>query len=88
MNPQNYNPVKWNTFTNGVGDGFQNYSGDGLANLLQTSFGGNMLTNNPAWKANAAGDGYPDEYKAMLSLSTNSAVAAPGLPSYSKNPVP
>ena len=88
MNSQNYNPVKWNTFTNGVGDGFQNYSGDGLANLLQTSFGGNMLTNNPAWKANAAGDGYPDEYKIMVSLSTNSAVAAPGLPTYSKNPVP
>jgi hypothetical protein len=88
MNSKSYNPVKWNTFTNGVGDGFQNYSGDGLANLLQVSFGGNMLTNNPTWKANAANDGFPDEYKIMMSLSTNSAVAVPGLPSYSKNPVP
>jgi hypothetical protein len=89
MHSKNYNPTQWNTFTNSaVGDGYQNYSGDGLANLMQASFGGNMLTNNSTWKANAAGDGFPDEYKVMLGLSTNSAVAVPGLPTYSQNPIP
>jgi hypothetical protein len=88
MYPGSYNPVKWNSFSNSVvGDGYQNYSGDGLANLMQASFGGNMLTNNPAWKMNKAGDGFPDEYKAMVGLSTNSPASAPGLPSYSMNPI-
>lgn len=88
MNSKGYNPVAWNSFTNSVvGDGYQNYSGDGLANLMQTSFGGNMLTNNTTWKANASGDGLPDEYKAMVGLSTNSAQSAPVLPVYSKNPI-
>lgn len=88
MNSKGYNPVKWNSFTNSVvGDGYQNYSGDGLANLMQAAFGGNMLTNNPTWKANASGDGFSDEYKTMVGLSTNSAAAVPGLPAYSKNPI-
>jgi hypothetical protein len=87
MHSANYNPTKWNTFTNGVGDGYQNYNGDGLANLMQVSFGGNMLTNNTAWKANAAGDGFPDEYKAMVGLSTSTAVPVPGLPPYSLTPI-
>jgi len=82
--------VKWNSFTNSVvGDGFQNYSGDGLANLMQASFGGNLLTNNPAWKWDTDGDGLPDEYKVMVNVSTNSPPSAPGLPTnYSQNPVP
>ena len=64
MYSQGYSPVKWDSFTNSVvGDGYQDYSGDGLANLMETSFGGNMFTNNPAWKANSSGDGLPDEYK-------------------------
>jgi hypothetical protein len=90
MNSENYNPVKWNSFTNSVvGDGYQNYSGDGLANLMQASFGGNMLTNNVTWRINTSGDGLSDEYKTMAGLSTNSAVASPGLPTgYSLNPIP
>jgi hypothetical protein len=89
MNAQGYNPVKWNSFTNSVvGDGYQNYSGDGLANLMQASFGGNMLTNTPTWKVDTDGDGLPNEYKVMVGVSTNSPPSAPGLPSYSQNPVP
>ena len=89
MRSENYSPVQWNSFTNSVvGDGYQNYSGDGLANLMQASFGGNMLTNNPTWKVDTDGDGLPDEYKAMVGVSTNSAPPAPGLPAYSQNPVP
>jgi hypothetical protein len=87
MRSQGYNPVNWNTFTNSpVGDGYQNYSGDGLANLLQAPFGGNMLTNNPTWKANVSGDGFSDEYKVMVGLP-NTAVPIQGLPSYSMNPI-
>jgi hypothetical protein len=87
MRSQGYNPVNWNSFTNSpVGDGYQNYSGDGLANLMQTSFGGNMLTNNPTWKENVSGDGLSDEYKTMVGLP-NTAVPAPGLPPYSMNPI-
>ena len=88
MYSQGYNPTKWNSSTNSVvGDGYQNYSGDGLANLLQTSFGGNMMTNNLTWKANVSGDGLSDEYKTMVGLSPGSATPAPGLPAYSKNPI-
>ena len=89
MNSQGYNPVKWNSFTNSVvGDGFQNYSGDGLPNLMQASFGGNMLTNNVTWKVNISGDGLSDEYKTLVNLNTNSAATVTGLPAYSQNPVP
>lgn len=89
MYSEGYNPVKWDSDTNSVvGDGYQDYSGDGLANLLEASFGGNMLTNNLTWKVNTSGDGLPDEYKTMVGLSTNSVVPAPGLPAYSKNPIP
>ncbi|HEY1787838.1 MAG TPA: hypothetical protein VGJ73_06765, partial [Verrucomicrobiae bacterium] len=89
MRSQGYNPANWNSFTNSsVGDGYQNYSGDGLANLLQAFFGGNMLTNNPAWKENASGDGLSDEYKVMVGLNPSVAQPAPGLPAYSMNPVP
>ena len=88
MYAQGYNPTKWNSATNSVvGDGYLDYSGDGLANLMEASFGGNMLTNNPAWKANTSGDGFPDEYKSMVGLNPSSAQPAPTLPAYSKNPV-
>jgi len=90
MNSGGYNPTKLITFSSsGVGDGYQNYSGDGLANLMQSAFGGNMLTNNPTWKLDTDGDGLPNEYKAMVGLSTNTAPSAPGLPNnYPLNPVP
>jgi hypothetical protein len=87
MRSEGYNPVQWNSFTNSVvGDGYQDYSGDGLANLMEAAFGGNMMTNNPAWKANSSGDGFPDEYKTLVGLP-NSAAPVPGLPAYSKNPI-
>jgi len=90
MNSQGYNPVQWHSFTNNVvGDGYQNYSGDGLPNLMQASFGGNMLTNNLTWKVNVSGDGLSDEYKTLAGLNTNTASTVTGLPtSYSQNPVP
>ncbi len=88
MYSQGYSPVKWDSSTNSVvGDGYQDYSGDGLANLMEVSFGGNMLTNNLTWKANTSGDGLPDEYKTLVGLSPSSAQPAPGLPAYSKNPI-
>lgn len=88
MYSQGYNPTKWNSSTNSiVGDGFLDYSGDGLANLLEASFGGNLMTNNLTWKANTSGDGLPDEYKTLVGLSPGSAQPAPILPAYSKNPI-
>jgi hypothetical protein len=87
MYSQGYSPVKWDSSTNSVvGDGYQDFSGDGLANLMEASFGGSLLVNNPAWKVNASGDGFPDEYKTMAGLSSGS-VPTPSLPSYSKNPI-
>ena len=88
MYSQGYNPTKWNSSTNTVvGDGYLDYSGDGLANLMEASFGGNLMTNNTVWKVNTSGDGFPDGYKALVGLSTGSALPAPGLPVYSKNPI-
>ena len=88
MYAQAYNPTKWNSSTNSVvGDGFLDFSGDGLANLMEASFGGNLMTNNVTWKANSSGDGLPDEYKTMVGLSPGSAQPAPTLPAYSKNPI-
>jgi hypothetical protein len=88
MYSQGYNPTKLNSSTNSVvGDGYLNFSGDGLANLLQASFGGNLMTNNPAWKVNASGDGLSDEYKTWVGLSPSSATPATGLPACNKNPI-
>ena len=88
MYSQGYSPVKWNSSTNSVvGDGYLDYSGDKLANLMEASFGGNLMTNNVTWKANTSGDGFPDEYKTMVGLNPSSAQPAPGLPAYSKNPI-
>lgn len=88
LRSEGYNPVQWDSYTNSiVGDGYQDFSGDGLANLMATSFGGNIMTNNTSWKANTTGDGFPDLYKTMVGLNTNSAAPVLGLPSYSKNPI-
>jgi hypothetical protein len=88
MRSKGYNPVLWDSNTNSVvGDGYQDYSGDGLANLMEPAFGGNMLISNPTWKVDSDGDGLPDLYKTMVGVSTSSP-PTPGLPTYSKNPVP
>ncbi len=87
MRSAHYNPTVWDSNTNAVSDAYEDYSGDGLANFMEAAFGGNMMTNNPAWKADVDNDGLPDLYEAMVGLNPNSAEPAPGLPSYSKNPI-
>jgi hypothetical protein len=88
MRSQGYDPVQWDSSTNSVvGDGFQDYSKDGLANLMEASFGGNMFTNNPTWRVDTDGDGLPDLYKTMVGVSTSTPPPAPGLPAYSQNPI-
>jgi hypothetical protein len=82
MRSASYNPMAWDSNTNGVSDAYEDYSGDGLANLLKPVFNGNMMTNNPAWKLDADGDGLPEAYEDMAGSG------ALGLPSYSKNPTP
>jgi hypothetical protein len=82
MRSAGYSPTLWDSNTNGVSDGYEDYSGDGLANLMESAFGGNMMTNNPAWKADSDGDGLPDLYETMAGSG------ALGLPPYSKNPIP
>jgi hypothetical protein len=89
MNSKGYDPTALISFAStGVGDGYQNFSGDGLANLMQASFGGNMFTNNATWKVDTDGDGLPNEYKVMVGVSTTSPPLAPVLPAYSKIPLP
>jgi hypothetical protein len=87
MRAANYNPTVWDSNTNGVSDLFEDYSGDGLANFMEAAFGGKLMINNPAWKADADNDGIPDTYESLVGLNPNSAEPAPGLPSYSKNPI-
>jgi hypothetical protein len=87
MRSAGYNPTLWDSNTNGVSDAYEDYSGDGLANFVEAAFGGNIMTNNPAWKADSDSDGLPDLYETMVGLNPNSAEAAPTLPSYSKNPI-
>lgn len=82
MRSAHYNPTVWDSNTNGVSDAYEDYSGDGLANLMKAYFGGNMMTNNPAWKLDADGDGLPDLYETMAGSGGS------GLPGYSKNPIP
>ena len=82
MRSAGYNPTVWDSNTNAVSDAYEDYSGDGLANFMEAAFGGNMMTNNPAWKADVDNDGLPDLYETMAGSG------ALGLPSYSKNPLP
>jgi len=82
MRSAGYNPAVFDSNANGVGDAYEDYSGDGLANFMESLFGGSMMSNNLTWKADVDGDGLPDLYEIMASSG------ALGLPSYSKNPVP
>ncbi|MGA2281106.1 MAG: hypothetical protein ABSG80_12470 [Verrucomicrobiota bacterium] len=82
MRSAGYNPAVFDSNTNLVGDGYEDYSGDGLANFMEAYFGGNMMSSNPTWKADADGDGLPELYETMAGSGGS------GLPAYSKNPVP
>ena len=82
MRSAGYNPTVWDSNTNAVSDAYEDYSGDGLANLMEAVFGGNMLTNNPTWKLDADGDGLPDLYE------TYGRLRRFGFAPYSKNPIP
>jgi len=82
MRAASYNPTVFDSNTNLVGDGYEDYSGDGLANFMESLFGGAMMSSNPTWKVDADGDGLPDLYETMAGSG------ALGLPSYTENPVP
>ncbi|MGA2280998.1 MAG: hypothetical protein ABSG80_11930 [Verrucomicrobiota bacterium] len=82
MRTAGYNPAVFDSNTNGVGDAYEDYSGDGLANFMEPYFGGTMMTSSPTWKMDADGDGLPELYETMAGSGGS------GLPAYSKNPVP
>ena len=83
-----YNPTQWDTNGNGVSDGYEDYDGDGLANLMEGLFGTNPWSfdnvngNGIAdWKEDSDGDGLPDAYERNVSLTNPSfAEASPLLP--------
>lgn len=79
-----YSPILWDSNTNGIGDGFEDYDGDGLANIMEAGFDCDVLSINSNWSLDTNNDGVPDAYETMV----GSAAAAPSLPAYSKNPLP
>jgi hypothetical protein len=81
MRAASYNPLAWDSNTNSVSDGYEDYSGDGLANFMEPFFGLDFMNNNPTWKSDTTGDGLPDAYQTMAGSG------ALGLPSYSKDPI-
>lgn len=83
-----YNPMAWDSNGNGVSDGCEDYSGDGLANLMKPAFGGSLMVKNTAWRTDGDDDGLPDLYEPLIGLSPSSAEAAPVLPTINKNPIP
>ena len=73
---------------NGVPDGYQDYDGDGLANLMEAAFGCNPLTAESGWKTDRDGDGLPDSYETMLGMDPATPSVAPTIPSnYDKTPL-
>ena len=89
MRSAGYNPTVWDSNTNGVSDGYEDYSGDGLANLMEAAFGGsNMLTSNPGWKKDTDGDGLPDSYETMIGLNPNSSEPRTGFAQLQQEPHP
>jgi hypothetical protein len=83
-----YNPMAWDSNGNGVSDGSEDYSGDGLANFMEPAFGGSLMVKNTTWRTDADNDGLPDLYEPIVGLNPNSAEAAPVLPTINKNPLP
>ena len=62
-------------------------SGDGISDSDEMLSGLNPLTYNPGWKLDTDSDGLPDTYESQVGLNPNSAETAPGLPTYSPNPI-
>ncbi|MEJ0091349.1 MAG: LamG-like jellyroll fold domain-containing protein [Limisphaerales bacterium] len=61
--------------------------GDGISDSDEILNGTNPLTSNPAWGQDTDGDGLPNAYETLVGWNPNSAEVAPGLPSYSPNPI-
>jgi len=80
-----YNPASPDSDNDGVNDGYEDYDADGLANLVEASFGtdpwsfDNLDGDGVAdWKDDSDGDGLPDAYE--RNVSGTSPVFAEGPP--------
>src|SRR5439155_9500173 len=84
-----YNPTQADTNGNGVPDGYEDYDGDGLANLMEGVFGLDPWSFDDAdhdgiadWKDDSDGDGLPDAYeRTVAGLNPVIVEGAPLLPS-------
>ena len=75
-----YSPVAWDSYGRGISDGYEDFTGDGLANLLKPAFGGSLLSTNTTWRTDADNDGLPDLYEAMVGTLTNAVSGSNPLP--------
>jgi hypothetical protein len=61
--------------------------GDGISDSDEILGGSDPLTSNPGWNLDTDNDGLPDTYENLIGWNPDSAEAAPGLPSYSTDPI-
>jgi hypothetical protein len=90
-----YDPRKLDTLGHGVGDGFEDADGDGLANLAEKSFGTDMFkfedangNGIPDWREDSDHDGLPDACEIFLGLDPNSVESPPSLPALDPLKIP